>query len=310
MARANSTESNSNDVTPGRLDTPLSRSADPPSSRPAPTSAAVTSVSTAINNTVNHSKTLTDAQIWTRYSKDLNTLGRKIKYEAQAFTSKPNLSLRDRQRAAVLGIECILAYTAAFYAGDMALYIDHADKKPFNFDATWKTLVPLWRYFLKSTRDFAHLEGLRMLLGAVVHSRIAALVGERASKSNLASEELMANFRLMADSMRDVRVFSNEARLLLPYEVLSTQYPGTFQAGMASAAAGRDDASKYLDVGLGLEQLQPGCLKGRYQLPVSSDTSPIQAARFGMSFLAEWSKSMGLDYESQLKFEGPKAEKA
>lgn len=53
------------------------------------------------------------------------------------------------------------------------------------------------------------------------------------------------------------------------------------------------------------EKVSGARLSGPYFLPISSDTTPIQAVRFGLKFLGEYCEREGLKYSLRVNLDQP-----
>src|SRR5690242_10490680 len=177
---------------------------------------------------------------------------------------------------------------AAYYAQDTSLNLRG---RVGEVEATWKTLLPLCLSYARLTKDFAHLDGLRLYLSSVIASTICSLVSQRASSTKsydspqdvahpqLAREHasLMENFALLADHTKKMVAHFQDARIALPLEDLQMTYKRTW--------SGREANTKLIKEP---EKVSGARLSGPYFLPISSDTTPIQAVRFGLKFLHEY----------------------
>jgi hypothetical protein len=274
------------DSTPGRSGTTpaSSKHLDP---RPAPTSAPLSG------------KKQADYQSLSQTSQKLNQLGRSLKHEAQ------KVGKEDHKRAATLALECILSYMAAYAAQDQS---NGLRGRPGDVEATWKTLLPLCNSYAGRTKDFPHLEGLRLYLCAVICAAICAHVAPRAPRPKahdspqdtphpeLAKQfsQLNENFSLLSDHYMQLFRAAQEARITLSFEDIQKQYPKTWAAKESNAKL-----SKIPDRFLG------GDLSGPYFLPIQNDTTPIQAVRFGLKFLGEFCEKEKLNYNLRVTLGKP-----
>lgn len=76
-----------------------------------------------------------------------------------------------------------------------------------------------------------------------------------------------------------------DARIALPAEDIQSLYRKTF--------AGREANTK---IAKEPEKIQGKSMVGPYFLPISNDTTPIQAVRFGLKFLSEYCEKEKLEY--------------
>jgi hypothetical protein len=285
--------SDSQDATPGRSGgTPGSARLE---ARSAPTSAPL------------NGKKQAEISLMAQTSMKLNQMGRALKHEAtKILTEKGNkLTKQDEKRAAVTNLECILSYMAAYYAQDLSLNLRN---RAGEVEQTWKTLLPLCLSYARCTKDFAHLDGLRSYLSSVIASTICTCVSQRSSitkahdspqdvaHAQLAKEHtnLAENFALLSDHTRKMVLHYQDARAALPVEELQASYKKTW--------AGRETNAKLLKEP---EKVSGARMSGPYFLPISNDTTPIQAVRFGLKFLSEYCEKEGLRYSLRVNLDKP-----
>jgi hypothetical protein len=288
--------------TPGRSGgTPSS--SKPLDARSAPTSAPVTG------------KKQTDYQSLSNTSQKLNVMGRSLKHEAQKITIEQgkHITKDDEKRVAVMSLECILSYMAAYHAQDQS---QNVRGRLGEVEATWKTLLPLCMSYDRRTKEFSHLDGLRLYLSAVIAAAICTHVAPRAprprahdspqdpprpdpaqdpprpdqAKPNPTSE----NFTLLADHYIKLLRFTQEARTMLPLDEIQKQYPKSW--------AGRNHDGKLASQP---EKPNGSNFSGPYFLPIQTDTTPIQAVRFGLRFLDEFCVKEKLGYKLRVNLEKP-----
>ncbi|KAK7524794.1 hypothetical protein IWZ03DRAFT_33523 [Phyllosticta citriasiana] len=296
MIRSVSNESNGIVVTPGQA-------ASTPSDIKGPT--------TSVNGKAS------EAQIWGTHSKRLNELGRRIKHETQALSQpvgKQAPPLKDRKRAAVMSIECILTYMAAYFCQD---YRVHLLNHP-NTNENWRTMLPLFRYFKSGCQSFPVLEGLRLQLGAIISHRVATVVAQQSASStghdgekdkesqgssfggpgstiHMSADKALA---VMSENVKFLGTMLGESRGKLSIDDLIDHFPRTWDG--RTRQNDPDSGPNVLDMSK-WEQLPPGNLEGPYFLPLGVETTPVQAVRMGLVFLDEWMKREGVDYKLQLK---------
>lgn len=187
---------------------------------------------------------------------------------------------------------------AAYYAQDQSLQLQG---RPTGVELTWKTLLPLCSSYGRLTKDFQHLDGFRSYLGAVIAATICALVAPRApnpkahdsphelSVAELTKQhtQLTENLGLLADHYTKHSRHASDARAALPMAVLEKTYTKTF--------AGAETDTKLAKVP---EKVNAARLhQGPYFLPIGSDTTPIQAVRFGLAFLGEYCERERIDHK-------------
>lgn len=194
---------------------------------------------------------------------------------------------------------------AAYYAQDQALNLRG---RPGDVEHTWKTLLPLCLSYARSTKDFKHLDGLRSYLGAVIASAICAHVAQRASSSRISESSqdsshtdsskqqssLAENFALLSDHAMKMTRHYQDARIALPMDEVQSSYKKTYAGRETNAGLVKEP-----------ERVHGARLSGPYFLPLSTDTTPIQAARFGLKFLSEYCEREKLDYHQRVDLDKP-----
>lgn len=194
---------------------------------------------------------------------------------------------------------------AAYYAQDLSLNLRG---RAGEVEQTWKTLLPLCLSYARSTKDFQHLDGLRSYLSFVIASAICSLISQRGSNTKLhdsphdvAHAELAKqhtsiaeNFALLADHTLNMHRHYQDARIALPFEDLQAVYKKTYAAREENAKLSRD-----------AEKVSGARMSGPYFLPLSCDTTPIQAVRFGLQFLAEYCEKEKIEYSPRVSLDKP-----
>lgn len=194
---------------------------------------------------------------------------------------------------------------AAYHAQDVSLNLRGRAGEVEN---TWKTLLPLCVSYTGRTKDFPHLDGLRLYLSAAISAAICAHVSPRAPRpkahdsphdtphAELAKQyaHLTENFSLMADHYQKLHRFTIDSRLTLSVDDIQKMYPKTW--------AGRETNARLVKEP---EKLSGISLSGPYFLPISLDTTPIQAVRFGLKLLDEYCYKERLDYTLRVNLEKP-----
>lgn len=193
---------------------------------------------------------------------------------------------------------------AAYYAQDLSLnYRGRAGE----VEQTWKTLLPLCLSYSRFTKDFAHLDGLRSYLSSVIASTICTLIAQRVTTkahdspqdvahAQLARDHtsLAENFSLLADHTKKMAAHFQDARIALPIEALQATYKRTWAARETAAQLVKEP-----------EKISGARMSGPYFLPLSADTTPIQAVRFGLRFLHEYCEKEGLKYVLRVNLDQP-----
>lgn len=193
----------------------------------------------------------------------------------------------------------------AYHAQDLSFQL--RGRSP-EVQGTWKTLLPLCTSYARLTKESPHLDGFRSYLGAVIAAHICTLVAPRASNprphdsphdlphAELARQHLALseNLKLISQHYMELQRHTANARAALPMEELASVYPITWEGAEPNVAAN----SKPSD---------PTQLSGPYFLPIQNDTTPIQAVRFGLMFLAEFCETEGIPHRAKLNLDQPES---
>ncbi|KAH3921177.1 hypothetical protein HBH70_023750 [Parastagonospora nodorum] len=290
MLRTASTDSN--DSTPGRsVATPAGLKQE---GKGGPTSAPL------------NDKKQADFNLLNQTSMKLNQMGRALKHEATKILMAGGgkaVPKQEEKRAAVTNMECILSYMAAYHAQDASLNLRG---RAGEVEGTWKTLLPLCLSYARSTKEFKHLDGLRSYLSSVIASAICTHVSQRSSlvrphdsphdlpHSDLAKQHatLAANFAMLSDHTNKMNQHYQDARIALPAEDIQSMYKKTFAGREANAKLAKEP-----------EKVNGARMSGPYFLPIANDTTPIQAVRFGLKFLAEYCEKEKLEYNLRVNLD-------
>lgn len=191
---------------------------------------------------------------------------------------------------------------AAYYAQDLSLNLRG---RPGEVEQTWKTLLPLCLSYARCTKDLQHLDGLRSYLSSIIASAICTHVSQRCSKTHDSPQDMdMArqhtsssvaeNFALLADHTMKMNRHFQDARIALPLEDMQQSYKKTYAAREVNARLAREP-----------EKVSGARMSGPYFLPLGTDTTPIQAVRFGLRFLAEYCEKEKIDYILKVNLDRP-----
>lgn len=241
-----------------------------------------------------------DYQALAQTSQKLNNMGRTLKHAAQKLLMEKgkNASKEDLKRAAVTSLECIISYMAAYAAQD---HSNNLRGRPGDVEATWKTLFPLCMSYARYTKEYPHLEGLRLYLCAVICAAICFQVASRAPRQNvhdspqgLSNGQLNENFTLIAEHYKHLSQATSDVRSTLPVTEIRKHYTKTWD--------GREMNSKLAKAP---DKPNGGNLSGPYFLPIQMDTTPLQGVRFGLKFLGEYCELQELDYKLRVNLEKP-----
>ncbi|KAM5462939.1 hypothetical protein MauCBS54593_007767 [Microsporum audouinii] len=238
-------------------------------------------------------------------------LGRDLKHASQRnSTHKYSTShdIQDDKLSATIAVEALLCFVLAFIAEQRFQSLS----RQVGNSTGWRSIIAYWQAVLSRTTSYPHLHGLCLLLGAVCHESIHSLDLERLAVTPFPDEHSPAptpgsdgNTVTSEESKKQRREFA-ELRTRLPesYKVarrlwvegsrelsdsiLTQHYPNTWSKRLKNAAE------------RGREQLKLGEYGGDYYLPLGTASTPLEAVRFGWSFLNEWSEREGVKWKGRL----------
>lgn len=248
-----------------------------------------------------------EIQVLSQVSMKLNQMGRSLKHEAQRIFSDNggHLNKEDQKRAAMITLECILSYMAAYHAQDESM---RARGRPSDVEGTWKTLLPLCISFMRFTKDFPALDGLRLHLSAVISATICTQIAARSTRPKAhdspqdipqaeLAKQLSAvtdNFALIADHHLKLLRYARDASNVFPSEDIQKMFPKTWVGKDSNAHFSREP-----------EKFKGGKLSGPYYLPIQFDTTAIQAVRFGLKLLGEYGEKERLPHKLRVNLDKP-----
>lgn len=112
----------------------------------------------------------------------LNNLGRKLKREYdETFRRKASgetLSLAERRKGALKGLESVLCYILAFSCADASAKLRRSRLRLED----WKSVMPLHYSIVGMTKEFANLEGIRAMMGVAVTARVGSLLADTTTR--------------------------------------------------------------------------------------------------------------------------------
>lgn len=251
-------------------------------------------------------------------SQHYNQLGRKLKHENQAINSrsKEQQAEPERKRAALLGLECILAYMIAFASSDSSRRLKG---RGADVDATWKTLLPLFRQLRADMAHYRHLDGLHCYLGIAINSRIAGVITDRMSRSinpgavaadspqstieNAANGSAESNAtKTLVDAVRALMECSREAACRFSIEDIQRTFKSTWDKRWQDGREGvAHNGKASLENELLVNDKGEASLSGKYPVPIGIEASPIQAVRFGVAIIKEFIRNEELGYEPRVR---------
>jgi len=125
-----------------------------------------------------HGDTQAEIQALNAAHRKFNDLGRKLKREYdETFrrrASGETVSLAERRKGALKGLESVLCYIWAFSCADASAKLRRSRARLEH----WRSVMPLHHSIVGLTKEFANLEGVRAVLGVAVTARLGALLAE------------------------------------------------------------------------------------------------------------------------------------
>lgn len=258
-------------------------------------------------------------------SRKFNAHGRALKHKAQRRIE--NREIIAKQEAAIYILESIMAYMIAYTYED---FVTRLKKRPQTYESTWYTLHKYVINVVKYTKPFPELDGLhRYLCYMIAHKAAECMIehldlsvtestaspqsvlgqtigdqqpspatAQSAAQHTVFDRELPKRLRAMYQSAKTGIV---EARSLLSDARMAQNFPETWASREQgpqtdddiSANQERTDMVNLVAAGKSGGQLTAG----RFWLPISDASSPIQGVRFGMALCTEWMKREGIAYE-------------
>jgi hypothetical protein len=234
-------------------------------------------------------------------------LGRTIKHEGTSIGQSPpkELSNKDSAMSVVLLIEALLCFMIDMTA------VSHSQPSP---DPGWRTILPYFLFVLRASRKFSHLHGLVVQLGAVCRQVIHKLDMDRLARDPLPDEQSGSaptpgsdgntktnedidkykkkylDFRNeLVSNAKELQVAWLDGSRMLSLDTLKQEYPKTW------AKRSRDSTVR------GIERITPTKLGADFYLPLDVSTTPIEATRFAIAFLEEWTKAEDVNWKPRVE---------
>ncbi|KAL8952651.1 MAG: hypothetical protein Q9222_001457 [Ikaeria aurantiellina] len=225
-------------------------------------------------------------------------MARSLKRATDSLAKLPDGTINTdtvaRRQGLALAIETTLCYMLAFTLKD-----EPARLKRVAGDRTaWLSLLPYFKFLTSVMQgtESSHLQGFFYQLEAVCRDTIFDYDVERLEHAIINSTEeqqaeLTAFQKSMAENARLAKVAWKAGTRMLTIDDFKTEFPTTW-----------DKRSKsFLDASRGKENLTLGKYgEGGFYLPLSGASSSIQAVRAGWSFLEEWCKKEGVQWEGKM----------
>ena len=180
--------------------------------------------------------------------------------------------------AVATGVDSVLCYMLSFAYMDEVRRLSERGHHGF-----WAGLIAVLEMVEAKTRSFAEIHAALRHLGVVVRSK--------AHENNLSqtgvTDELLSSFR---KGWRELGRATEEARNYGTEHEMGRSLPLTWA---------KRNTGKHR-----LEHALPGKLKGDFWLPMTPlSSSPIEAIRFGLAALAEWTEIKKVKYNATCKFD-------
>lgn len=214
-------------------------------------------------------------------------MARSLKREADALAKSPgghiNTDSIIRRQGLAKAVETALCYMLAFTIKDEPSRI----KKVPGDRAVWESLLPYFNFLKNITRDTesVQLQGLLYQLEAVCRDTIHRYDIERLERETVADE---ISIKQMAESGRQARQAWIDGTKWLTHDDLRQSFPETWIQRSKSP-------------GDKVERLLPQRYnEGSFFLPLGNTSTNIEAVRAGWSFLREWCKKEGVDWNGKI----------
>ena len=230
-----------------------------------------------------------------------------LKHASDVFLKDiPNMSDSERKQGVMIGTESVLCYILAFTLFDepQRQFGQHG-----NIDG-WKSMLRLLDLINRESQPFKHLTGLLLQLEGIIrdymvcygfhrldYNPLEQKITETAATDPAKTKEeckAAAYHGAFHEFRRCFERSQNAWRSgldLLKASDIESEYPITW--------AKRE--RRFLLPIKSADAVVQGEYQRRFNLPMGSMTSGLQAVNFGMSFLEEWSKKNGVKWEPKLE---------
>jgi hypothetical protein len=234
-------------------------------------------------------------------------LGRTIKHEGTSIGPSPpkDLPNKDSAMSVVLLIEALLCFMIDMTA------VSHSQPAP---DPGWRTILPYFLFVFRASRKLPHLHGLVVQLGAVCRQMIHKLDMDRLARDPLPDEQSGSaptpgsdgNTKINEDiekykkryldfrnelvsNSKELQVAWLDGSRILSLDTLKQEYPKTW------AKRSKDSTLR------GTERVTPAKLGVDFFLPLDVSTTPLEATRFAMAFLEEWTNAEDVNWKPRIE---------
>lgn len=230
-----------------------------------------------------------------------------LKHASDVFLKDmSNMTDGERKQGVMIGTESVLCYILAFTLFD-------EPQRQFgqygNIDG-WKSMLRLLDLINRESQPFKHLTGLLHQLEGIIrdymvcydfqrldHNPLEQKTGETAAADPAKSkEEYKAaayhwSFHEFRRCFEKSQIAWRSGLEFLKVSDIESEYPMTWA---------KRERHSLLPV-KSADAVVQGEYQRRFNLPIGSTTSGLQAVNFGMSFLEEWSKKNGVRWEPKLE---------
>ncbi|KIW18709.1 hypothetical protein PV08_02998 [Exophiala spinifera] len=247
-----------------------------------------------------------ERQQWSIVNNKYFAMGRSLKHEGTSMLSSSEANPKSIQvtKAVVLVVEALLCFIINTYA--------RGRSRP-GADPDWRSILPYHIFVYRQSRKYPHLHGLVMQLGAVCRQQIqkhdldklardplpdeyCSSAPTPSSDGNTKTNEDVEKYKKRYTQFRDDMIHNirelqtawlDGFRHLSP-ELLRREYPTTWSMRAK-------DATLRLQ-----EKPSPSKLPKDFYLPMDANTTPLEAARFGLAFLTEWAGKEKIDWKTKI----------
>ncbi|KIW99368.1 uncharacterized protein Z518_11356 [Rhinocladiella mackenziei CBS 650.93] len=248
-----------------------------------------------------------ERQQWTAMNNKFFTLGRTLKHEGTSMlpsSSDADAKSGQSAKAVLLLIEALLCFMINMSA--------QAHARP-SADPGWRSIILYHIFIFRVSRRYPHLHGLVVQLGAVCRQLIHKYDMDRLArdplpddycnsaptpgsdgntKTNEDGEKYKKRYVEFKDDLihnaRELQTAWLDGSRQLSPDLLKHEYPTTWSKRAK-------DASVRLQ-----EKPSPSRIARDFYLPMDSNTTPFEAARFGVAFLEEWAEKEKVEWKTRI----------
>ena len=229
-----------------------------------------------------------------------------LKHAADVFLrDMPNMTDTERKRGVMIGTESVLCYILAF------TLFDEPQRQfgQYGNIHNWKSMVRLLDLINREAQPFKHLAGLLLQLKGVIQDYMVCYSFQQLDHNPLEQKSYETT---VEDSTK-----TKEEQKAAAYHGAFHEFRRYFEKSQIAWRSGLD-LLKVSDIEFeypvtwakrerhsvlpvkSTDAVVQGEYQRKFNLPMGSMTSGLQAVSFGMSFLEEWSKKNGVKWEPKL----------